>query len=87
NWTLVHPIKKDSPLFGKSLEELKAMHTEILVMVTGFDESYNQTIHADSSYICTEILEGHRFKPMYQSTNGEATRLYLDDLDEVVAIG
>jgi inward rectifier potassium channel len=84
NWTIVHPITKDSPLYGKSREDLKRMHTEFLIMLTGFDESYNQVIHANSSYICKEVFTEVKFKPMYTSSNEDMTELHLDDLDEVI---
>ncbi len=86
NWTIVHPIDKKSPLYGQTLAELKEKHAEFLIMITGFDESYNQQIHANSSYICDEIRDGVRFKPMYTSSNSSATRLFLDDLDELLEI-
>jgi inward rectifier potassium channel len=86
NWTIVHPVNKRSPIYGKTLDNLKKMHAEFLVMINGFDESYNQQIYANSSYICDEIMEGVRFKPMYTSSNTSATRLFLDDLDEVMEL-
>ena len=86
NWTLVHPIKEDSPLHGKSLKEIRDMHAEFIVLISGHDESYNQTIQTNSSYICKEIREGVKFKMMYASENGKTTELYLDDLSEVVEL-
>lgn len=86
NWTIVHPITKDSPMYGKSLETMKEMRAEILVMISGYDESYNQRIHANTSFIPKEIETGVRFKPMYTSSNEKATRLYLDDLETVLPL-
>lgn len=86
NWTLVHPINENSPLHRKTLQEIKSMHAEFLVIVSGHDESYNQTIHANSSYICKEIQEGVKFKMMYASENGKTTELYLDELSAVEKI-
>jgi inward rectifier potassium channel len=86
NWTLVHPINKNSPLFNKTLQDIQAIHAEFLVIVSGHDESYNQKIHANSSYICNEIQEGVKFKMMYASENGKTTELYLDELSSVEEI-
>ena len=86
NWTLVHPINKKSPLYEKSLQEMQEMHAEIIVFISGHDESYNQIIHTNSSYICKEIREDVKFKMMYSSENGETTDLYLDDLSAVEKI-
>lgn len=84
NWTIVHPIAEDSPMYGKTLKEMEAMRAEILVMISGFDESYNQHIHTNSSFTCKEIETGVKFKPMYTSSNQDATFLYLDDLNKVI---
>lgn len=86
NWTLVHAINEDSPLNGKSLQDLKDMHVEFLLMVSGFDESYNQTIYANTSYICKELWDGVKFKAMYSTENGKTTELFLDELSEVEEI-
>ena len=86
NWTLVHPITKDSPLFGKTLQDLKEMHAEFLIMTVGYDESYNQNIHANISYIYSEIETDIKFKPMYLLSEDGPTKLYLDDLSEVVKL-
>lgn len=85
NWTLVHFINEKSPLYKKTFEELKEINAEFLVMITAYDESYNQTIHADVSYTCEEIIENAQFKTMYKSNEfGNATELYLDDLDAII---
>jgi len=86
NWTLVHPIEANSPLNGKSLDDLIELQAEFLIMVTGFDESYNQIIHADSSYICNEIVTEMKFKPMYLTKDGEGTELNLDDLHALIKL-
>lgn len=86
NWTLVHPINEKSPLFNKTLKDIKAMHAEFIVIVSGHDESYNQKIHDNTSYICKEIQENVKFKLMYASENGKTTELYLDELSSVEEI-
>ena len=73
-------------MYGKTLADMKEMRAEILVMISGFDESYNQHIHANSSFTCKEIETGIKFKPMYTSSDESATRLYLDDIDEVLPV-
>lgn len=88
NWTLVHPINSDSPMYGKTLNDLKKLHAEFLVMTTGFDESYNQIIHSNTSYICSELVTNVRFKLMYTSSvdDDEITTLNLDQLDDLVPL-
>lgn len=81
NWTLVHPITKDSPLWEKTPDDLKDMHIEFLVMVKGFDETYHQEVHARASYLFDEIRWDQRFVPMFRSEPGQPTIVDLSLLD------
>ncbi len=60
-WTAMHQIKPGSPLYGQSVEALTASMTELIVTLTGLDETLGQTIHARTSYLPTEIRFGARF--------------------------
>jgi inward rectifier potassium channel len=55
-WTIMHAIDKDSPLYKMDKKALEAVRAEIIVSLTGLDETYAQTIHARRSYIADEIL-------------------------------
>ena len=61
SWTAIHPINEGSPLFGTTAERLATNEDEIVVSLTGLDETYSQTIHARRSYRASEILCGVRF--------------------------
>jgi inward rectifier potassium channel len=83
NWTIVHPINENSPMYGMSLEELKNVGAEVLVYLKAFDEGFANTVIARTSYIAGEIIEGAKFKPMYErSSGGEATILHIDKLND-----
>ncbi|HWQ35629.1 MAG TPA: hypothetical protein VNQ79_22470 [Blastocatellia bacterium] len=56
SWTVVHPISEDSPLWQKGPAELAAMDAEFLILLTGIDETFSQTVHARSSYRHDEIV-------------------------------
>ena len=75
-WTVVHPLDRSSPLHGKSPEELAEHATEILVLIRGFDDTFNQVVNARRSYRYDEILWGHRFEPAFH--NDEHGHLALD---------
>jgi inward rectifier potassium channel len=64
-WTIVHPIDKSSPLYGLSQEELLATDGEFLILLTGIDETFSQTVHARSSYRADELVWGAKFENMY----------------------
>ena len=75
-FTVMHPIDESSPLFGETPESLAASQSELLVSVTGLDETMSQTIHARTSYLAEDILFGQRFRDMFAFT--EAGRLVID---------
>ncbi|NEP59914.1 MAG: ATP-sensitive inward rectifier potassium channel 10 [Symploca sp. SIO2G7] len=60
-WTIMHQIDKNSPLYSVTLESLIEEHSELVVILTGLDETVSQTIHARHSYIESEILWNQRF--------------------------
>jgi inward rectifier potassium channel len=65
SWTIVHPIDEASPLAGKSREELERDEAEILVLLTGVDETFEQTVHARTSYRADEIVWNARFRSVF----------------------
>ena len=60
-WTVMHVIDESSPLYGLTAEDLVKHQIEILVTMTGIDETVSQTIHARHSYVAGEILWNMRF--------------------------
>ncbi len=68
SWTIVHPILEDSPLHGLTEHDFAARYAEILVLLTGTDESMNQTVHARCSYVAGEFLWCVRFEKMFKPT-------------------
>ena len=71
-WTIVHEINKESPLFEFSEQELVKQHGELLIMVSYYDESFNQVVHQMYSYILQDIKLNYKFvKAYYYSDNGE----------------
>ena len=64
-WTVVHPIDRESPLAGKSEEDLRRLQAEVLVLIKGYDDTFSQTVLARRSYRHDEILWGKRFAPAF----------------------
>jgi inward rectifier potassium channel len=71
-WTIVHPIDASSPLSAKTREHLVSANAEILVLLSGIDETFEQTVHARSSYLADEIAWNARFTSMYLPTDQQA---------------
>lgn len=82
SWTLVHRVDEESPLWGKSADDLSNSHAEVMVMVTAKNELYLQTIHAQTSYIPDEIIWDARFKHTHEVNSDGDTIFYLDRLDD-----
>lgn len=81
NWTIVHPIDKDSPLWGKTAEDLERVDTEFIILIEGYDETFAQNIHASSSYMAEEVVWDVKFAPMYWPEE-QHTVLALDKINE-----
>lgn len=64
-WTVVHPIDEQSPLFGAGRSELELCDAEFLILLSGFDETFSQTVHTRSSYKWSEIVFGARFTSVF----------------------
>ena len=80
NWTVVHALTEDSPIYGMSIQDLKDANAEILVYVKAYDESFSNNVIARTSYTGNEIMVGAKFKPMYYTTE-RATILEIDKLN------
>lgn len=59
-WMVMHPITPASPLYGMTPEQLAANDAEIIVTLTGLDETLGQTIHSRTSYLPSELRYGER---------------------------
>jgi len=69
SWTIVHPIDEASPLAGRTREDMERDQAEILVLLTGVDETYEQTVHARTSYRADEIIWNARFKSVFRGAS------------------
>jgi inward rectifier potassium channel len=89
NWTVVHPINEQSPIFNFSKSDFETSSVEMLVFVQGFDESFANTVVSRTSYTANEFIFGAKFLPMYApSENGTTTIVNISKLNsfELVSI-
>lgn len=85
SWTVVHPIDADSPLRGETPESLRGAQAEFLVLLTGIDETFSDTVHARSSYIAEEVVWDARFANIFeQKPGGNRLAIDLRRLSEIV---
>ncbi|MEM9006747.1 MAG: ion channel [Cyanobacteria bacterium P01_F01_bin.86] len=85
-WTAMHPIDESSPLYGETPESLRHAHAEIIVIITGLDETISQTIHARHSFVPDEILWNYRFKDVLGWTRDGRRALNFNNFDKVYQI-
>jgi inward rectifier potassium channel len=69
-WTIVHPIDEESPFWGLTHEDCVTADVEILVLLTGMDETFSQTVLARSSYKPDEIVWNARFGDIFNYAPG-----------------
>jgi inward rectifier potassium channel len=61
SWTVMHRIDESSPLFGLDIDALYDMEAELVIMLSGTDETLSDVIYARHSYTPEEILSERRF--------------------------
>ena len=84
SWTVVHPIDEASPLAGKTSKELEHAQAEILVLLSGVDETFEQTVHARSSYRADEIVWNARFRSMFMAMDARShVSVDVSRIDEI----
>lgn len=71
SWTIVHPITRSSPLYGRTARDLVNNEAEFLVLLSAVDETFSQTVHSRTSYRGDEIVWNARFRPMFVETPEE----------------
>jgi len=61
SWTIMHALDETSPLHGLGLAEMIERDMELVVVLSGTDETINDRIYARHSYVAEEILWHRRF--------------------------
>lgn len=85
NWTIVHPVTKNSPIYGWTKQNYCHRHSELLITIDGYDETFAQSIHINNSYLHDEIEWNARFQPMYFERE-MTTELHLDRIHDFLAL-
>jgi len=87
-WTVVHPITATSPLWGATAESLGACDTEFIVLISGVDETFSQTVFGRTSYRGDEVLFGARFADAFDRSQDDGVlRVDVRKLSQVQPAG
>jgi inward rectifier potassium channel len=76
SWTLYHVLSGESPLYALDANDLAASSVSLVVVVSGYDVVAAQIVHARKSYDHSDILFGHRYADILDTT--EDGRLKID---------
>jgi len=69
SWTVMHRIDETSPLYGLGPDALYDMEAEIIVMLSGTDETLADVIYARHSYTPDELLPERKFVDVISTTD------------------
>ena len=61
SWTIMHRIDETSPLHGITEKQMREHEMEIVVLLSGNDETLADRIYARHSYVPNDILKDRRF--------------------------
>ena len=82
NWTIVHPVNEDSPLFGLTETDMNERDVEFIILLKAFDNTFSQTVYSRASYKSEEIVWDARFSPMYSLPEDGVYRLELNKIGD-----
>lgn len=83
SWTIVHPIDSNSPLRDINSKDLIEGSAEFLVLLSGIDETFSQTVHTRSSYRAADIVCNARFVSIFQVNEQGTVEVAVDRLHEI----
>ncbi len=82
NWTLVHHITEESPLYHYTKEQVMDSRMEVMVTIKAFDDHFSNVVQQRTSYTWKQVVYGAKFLPMFErAVNGEYTVLELDKIN------
>ncbi|HMT13027.1 MAG TPA: hypothetical protein PKA39_15575, partial [Ignavibacteria bacterium] len=85
-WTVNHIIDIESPLYGLTKSDLTNGHTEFLILVQGYDDTFMSNVHSRSSYRHNEILWNAKFANVYGFDEDGRTTVSLDKISETESV-
>ena len=85
-WTVMHCIDESSPLYNQTPESLTEETAELIVTLTGIDETISQTVHSRYSYISDEILWNMRFVDILSVTQDSRRVVNMSKFHDVIPV-
>ena len=76
SWLAVHPLDRESPLYGMSLAQIRAVGTDFIASLSGLDETFSQTVHSRKGWSAKDLKVGVRFADVMRTE--ESGRRVMD---------
>jgi inward rectifier potassium channel len=73
SWLVMHPINEESPFYGETPASLVEQESQIIILLTGLDETVSQTVHASQLYTPADLRWNHHFVDIL-SVNPDGSR-------------
>jgi inward rectifier potassium channel len=86
SWTLYHVLSAESPLYGLDANDLAASSVSLVVVVSGYDVVAAQIVHARKSYDHSDILFGHRYADILDTTEDGRLRIDYGRFHETIEV-
>lgn len=81
-WTIVHPLNENSPIYGKGVLDLSKEDAEFIIILKGYDDTFNQYVHQVYDYKHSEVIFDADFDPMFDPTGGGGTVVELNKVSD-----
>jgi len=82
-WTIVHKISEDSPLYGKSVTEIKSQLAELLILIEAYDETYSQMVIKKHSYAENQWASGVKFRKNFHADENGTIILNIHGISDL----
>lgn len=87
SWTAMHEITEKSLFFGPTaLDDLRAKNAEILLSLSGLDDTISQSIHARYRYAIDDVVLDHKFKDVISADEHGGRVLDYSVFHDIVAL-
>jgi inward rectifier potassium channel len=85
SWTAIHPINEHSAVHGETPQSMKDASAEIIVSVTGLDETFAQTVHARHVYKPEDVVWNRRFADILERNPDGTLSIDYTHFDDLIA--
>jgi inward rectifier potassium channel len=83
SWSVMHKIDESSPLYGETAESLHDKNAEVIVSMSGVDESLSSTISTRYSYMAEEIHFDRSFMGILHRQEDNTLEVHYDKIHDL----